>query len=271
MDGIAAAGVLTVEPGTFSYGLGNLVLGRVIEIVIAQSTGTEKRFSAIMEEMLFKPLGMSTAAFYLQDGDPRIAKFPELYGSTPDRAEKYVPYAESLPPLPAGTMVPPNTTATDSFSGPRKCDSGDTGTCMTVDDYSKFYDFLHADGITPDGVRLLKPATVQALTKKKIRGLRCDNGLAAAFGVNGAAAAIPQSFRLGWCVKHPDADVDELDPTQHTVECEWSGYANNRGTFYPDDDAYCLIFPQVMAPSPGGFAVTAEIHKARGKILSLWN
>lgn len=41
-------------------------------------------------------------------------------------------------------MVPPNTVTTDSYAGPRKCESGDTGTCMTVDDYSKFYDFLHA-------------------------------------------------------------------------------------------------------------------------------
>jgi CubicO group peptidase (beta-lactamase class C family) len=198
-DAIATAGVLTVEPGMFSYGLGNLVLGRVIEIVVAQSSGTAKKFSKIMDEMLFAPLGMSTAAFFLKDGDARIAKFPTLYGSTPDKEPKYVPYAESLPAVPAGGMVPPNTVATDSFSGPRKCESGDTGTCMTVDDFSKFYDFLHADGVAPNGERLLKSATVEALTKKRIRGLRCDNLLAQAFGVNGDGGPIPQSFRLGWC------------------------------------------------------------------------
>lgn len=145
VDAIAAAGVLTVEPGMFSYGLGNLVLGRVIEVIVASTHGVHKPFSTIMSEMLFEPLGMSTAAFFLSDNDPRIAKFPELYGSTPDggEGEKFVPYS-TLHATTEGSMVPPNTVTTDSYAGPRKCESGDTGTCMTVDDYSKFYDFLHA-------------------------------------------------------------------------------------------------------------------------------
>eukprot|EP01043_Picozoa_sp_COSAG02_P121250 COSAG02_NODE_58073_length_278_cov_1.145251_2_plen_31_part_01 len=29
----------------------------------------------------------------------------------------------------------PNTVASDNYDGPRSCDSGDTGSCMTVADY----------------------------------------------------------------------------------------------------------------------------------------
>ena len=39
-------------------------------------TGRKERFSSIMKEMLFDPLKMKSAAFYLDDDDPRVAKIP---------------------------------------------------------------------------------------------------------------------------------------------------------------------------------------------------
>ena len=51
--------------------------------------------------------------------------------------------------------------------------------------------------MAPNGKRLLQKSTVEVLTKKRIRGIECSNNLATAFGVNGDAAPIPQSFMLG--------------------------------------------------------------------------
>ena len=47
-DVIAEAGALTCEPGQFSYGLGNTVLGRVVEVVWERKHGEFLRFSEIM-------------------------------------------------------------------------------------------------------------------------------------------------------------------------------------------------------------------------------
>ena len=87
--------------------------------------------------MLFKPLGMESAAFYLEDGDPRIAKIPVLYGGVlrdpTDLAGvggcDVKPYGECLPPSDV-----PNTVHSDTYRGPRSCDSGDTGATMTAAD-----------------------------------------------------------------------------------------------------------------------------------------
>lgn len=220
--------------------------------------------------------------------------------------------------------------------------------------------------MAPNGKRLLQKSTVEVLTKKRIRGIECSNNLATAFGVNGDAAPIPQSFMLGeyyrrslpihldffpfhlahwcamtarvhvrtcipklscishsnylracsehtlnsactlthtyvviychspppahllsrmmpspkqtnqtngkgWAIKHLDGDIDDINPQMQSCECEWSGYANNRGTFYPDEEAYVLVFPQVMVPSPGGFNISGTIAEARAKITALWN
>jgi hypothetical protein len=79
-EAIADAKVLASEPGQFSYGLGALVVGRICEVAFERLTNRKERFSQIMKEMLFDPLKMDSAAFYLEDGDPRIETFPQLYG-----------------------------------------------------------------------------------------------------------------------------------------------------------------------------------------------
>ena len=67
---------------------------------------------AIFEEMLFAPLGMTQASFYLQDGDLRAARMPRLYGI--DGSGKCVPAEQSVPPT-----TPPYSNHLDHFSGPR--------------------------------------------------------------------------------------------------------------------------------------------------------
>ena len=106
-------------------------------------TGRKERFSTIVDELVFKPLEMKSATFFLSDGDSRISKVPQLYGGIL-RNEKDVtegcdvkPFSECMP-----ETIYPNTNAIDHFEGPRKCDSGDTGAMMTVEDFSKFYEFI---------------------------------------------------------------------------------------------------------------------------------
>ena len=167
-DAIAEAGVLVSDPGTFSYGLGALVVGRVVEVLFERLRGASCRFADVVTQMLFEPLGMSSAAFYLDEADPRVAKMPVLYGGRlRDEADTagsggcdVLPYVACLPAVPSL----PNSVATDNFRGPRTCDSGDTGACMTVADYAKFYELLLRGGVTADVRRLLSEDGVRKLT-----------------------------------------------------------------------------------------------------------
>lgn len=89
------------EPGEFSYGLGNTVLGRVVEVIYERAEGRFLRFSEIMDELLFTPLGMDDATFWLPDGDPRVGRIPTLYGARLE-ADGSTPVLPELECLPAG-------------------------------------------------------------------------------------------------------------------------------------------------------------------------
>ena len=247
-NAIAAAGYLVAEPGTFSYGLGALILGRIIEVVLEKETGKFLRFSEICNEKLFKPLRMNSAAFFLDDGDPRISKVPQLYGAVlNDETQKLEvkPYSNCLPKL----SSLPNTVTTDQYQGVRKCDSGDTGSCMIVSDYAKFYEMLLSGGYSEDGKRILTPKSVKELTHGEFLDLDRHSKLAQAFGLTGETA----SFNYGWALEKK---------TSTTPHCnQWSGYANNHGRLYVEDDAYILIFPQFMASTPAGFPIGDPVIK----------
>ena len=270
-DAIAAAGVLTSEPGAYSYGLGALVLGRVCEVASQRLTKTHEKFSDIMARLLFRPLDMHSAAFYLPDGDPRAALIPTLFGGVP-RADgsgcDVKPYEECFDSAPAS--LPPNTVSRDNATGPRKCDSGDTGTCMTVADYARFYDFLLRGGTTEDGQRLLSVATVRRMTHGHLEGLDRTSIVANMLKVTGTGDAddvmgLPSFFNFGMAMSPKTAKYP------HT--CGWGGYAKNFGTLYPDEDSYLLVFPQFMGSSVGGMKYADKIIKqpALEKFLSLWN
>ncbi len=242
-DAIASAGYLVSEPGTFSYGLGALLLGRIIEVVWEKEVGRFIRFSEICNQKLFEPLDMTSAAFFLDDGDPRISKIPQLYGAvandTSGEKLEVMPYIDCLPNIDSL----PNTVTTDQYQGFRKCESGDTGSCMTVDDYAKFYEMLLANGHAADGTKILEPQSVKELTYGEFSGINRQSKLAQAFGLTGERA----SFNYGWAVE------PKTDKLPHCNQ--WSGYANNHGRLYIEEDAYILIFPQFMASTPAGFPV----------------
>lgn len=247
-DAIAAAGYLASEPGTFSYGLGALLLGRIIEVIWEKKVGRFVRFSEICNQKLFRPLNMDTAAFFLDDGDPRSSKIPQLYGAVAkDSSEKLEvkPYRDCLPNVESF----PNTVTTDQYQGFRKCESGDTGSCMTVQDYAKFYEMLLADGLAADGTKILDSRSVKELTYGKFSGLNRESKIAQAFGLTGAHA----SFNYGWALE------PKTDKLPHCNQ--WSGYANNHGRLYIEEEAYILVFPQFMASTPAGFPIGDTLIK----------
>ena len=253
VDTIGTAGVLTCEPGEFSYGHGATVLSRVIEVLYATSRGKTRRFSEIMSEMLFDPLGMKEAAFFLNDDDPRIDRIPTLYGAKLSTDGTTTVVAEEQDCYPEGPFRTTNQTA--HYRGPRSYETGDTGTLMTASDYSKFYDMLLRGGITETGERLLSPQGVHTLCKGRFKGLRLDTPLARAFGVAGEYSPFAKSFQFGWATSHTDQrELSGYMANNHHDMSHWGGYALTQGFFYPNEKAYMILCPQVMVTTPGAFA-----------------
>lgn len=241
---LAKAGVLVAHPGSFSYGLGATVLGRVIEIAYQKGSSSSKPLDEIFQELLFSPLGMKDAAFFLRGNEHPVTKrIPALHGIAPDGTAhaSAVPAEQSVP-----CTQPPYSNGTDHFSGPRKYLSGDTGMLCTVVDYTKFLDLLLDNGVSPNGERLLSPGGVDALCNRRLRGLNHDNGVAHKMGLAGEASAYPTSFNFGWATTHPEASIDGYNPRDHPKCNFWSGYAGTHVRFYKDEESYIVIGVQCM-------------------------
>jgi len=272
VDIIGKAGVLTCEPGEFSYGHGATVLGRIIEILYGKSRGKFKKFSEIMSELLFKPLDMNDAAFFLADNDSRISRVPTLYGALLDESGLSTKIAEEQECYPEGTNYVTNQTA--HFSGPRLYESGDTGTIMTAHDYSKFYDMLLDGGVSKKGKRLLTEQGVATLCKGRFENLQRNTTLAKSFGVAGDDSPFPKSFNFGWATSHGDDNViREYKTSDHSDMCHWGGYALTQGFFYPTERSYMLVCPQMMSTTPGAFAFGQTLirDKSMSVFHSVWN
>lgn len=267
---IAEAGVLATHPGQLSYGLGAAVLGRVIEVVAERETGRHCRLSEIFQDMLFEPLGMSDATFFLADGDPRSERIPTLYGVATDDPEhpRIVEAAQSVP-----ETDPPYSNGFDHTRGPRKQESGDTGSLMTVADYGKFLDFLAANGVTSDGARLLSPTSHAILTGHWVAGLDLDTGLARGMGLAGRHnRTLPVSFQFGWAVTRSGDDLNEYGPNDHPGHCYWRGYARTMMDFFRDEDSWIILAPQVICHHPVASAAVSEAlaEPVLTRFMQLW-
>lgn len=272
VDTIGNAGVLTCEPGEFSYGHGATVLGRVIEILYEKSRGVSWKFSEIMSELLFEPLGMDDAAFFLADGDTRVNRIPTLYGAVLEEGGLSARIAEEQECYPTGVDYRTNQTA--HYAGPRSYESGDTGSIMTARDYSKFYDMLLAGGISKNGERLLSKQGVVTLCKGRFKDLTLDTALARAFGVAGKHSPFPKSFNFGWATAHgDDYSLRGYTTSDHSDMSNWGGYALTQGFFYPTENSYMLVCPQIMLTTPGAFAFGQTLIRdtSMSAFHSVWN
>ncbi|OQR62593.1 serine hydrolase [Streptomyces maremycinicus] len=133
---------LQFEPGTqWNYSVATNVLGRIIEVV------SGRPLDEFIAERIFRPLGMPDAGF--QVTDEQAGRLAELYGDADDGG------IEPIPGLP--------------LSGRPRFLSGSGGMVATAYDVHRFSELLRRRGQL-DGVRLLKPETVDLMTRNHLPG-----------------------------------------------------------------------------------------------------
>lgn len=136
---------LSFHPGDqWMYGTSADVLGYVIQKVTGVSYGE------FLQKEIFGPLGMADTGFYVPE--EKKGRLADVYERTPDGIKVYE--TNHLGIRYNGVGAP-------AF------ESGGAGLLSTVDDYAKFAMMLMNDG-TYNGVQILKPATVDFMTKAKL-------------------------------------------------------------------------------------------------------
>ncbi|WP_393075728.1 serine hydrolase domain-containing protein [Streptomyces sp. LN704] len=133
---------LQFEPGTeWNYSVSTNVLGRLVEVVSGQD------LDVFLAERIFRPLGMTDAGFCVTD--EQSERLAELYGE--DSEGRVTPIA-GLP-----------------LQGRPRFLSGSGGMVATAHDYHRFMEMLRRRGEL-DGVRLLKPETVDTMASNHLPG-----------------------------------------------------------------------------------------------------
>ncbi|MGP0067047.1 MAG: serine hydrolase domain-containing protein [Isosphaeraceae bacterium] len=138
------------QPGTaWEYGLNTDVLGRLIEVVSGQS------LDAFLPGRILRPLKMDDTHFVLPES--KRNRLAALYEPGPD--QKVVRTGEG--PTVRGALI---YSSSLPYRGSNGYDSGGAGLVSTADDYARFLQMLLNRGQL-DGVRLLRPETVDAMTR----------------------------------------------------------------------------------------------------------
>lgn len=156
----------------WEYGLNTDVLGRVVEVVSGKS------LDEFFRERIFKPLRMNDTAFLVPK--EKRSRLAALY--TPDD-KKTIRRVENGP-IQAGALI---YSATYSTADSNRYKSGGAGLTSTAHDYGRFLQMLLNRGEL-DGKRLLKPETVDRMTRNQIGDLRISfvihgDGFGYGFGV----------------------------------------------------------------------------------------
>jgi CubicO group peptidase (beta-lactamase class C family) len=158
---------LVAQPGSvWNYGMSTDVLGRVVEVASGQ---TLDRF---FHDRIFAPLKMTDTSFVLPS--EKVARLATLYrpksagGGDRTAAGDHTIEAVGPGPQKVGGV---GYSATFQHPGATKYFSGGAGLVSTAGDYARFLQMLLNKGEL-DGVRLLKPETVELMTQNQIGDLR---------------------------------------------------------------------------------------------------
>lgn len=141
---------LAFVPGeSWRYGTSADLLGAVAEAV------TGERFGEFLRKEIFEPLGMNDTAFWVPE--EKQSRLAAVYETVPGPDGKYglVRYGGSHLAVPNDMRTPPS------------IEMGGAGLCSTLDDYMRFARMLLAGG-EDRGVRILKPRTLQFMTKGRL-------------------------------------------------------------------------------------------------------
>jgi len=206
---------LRFEPGTrYHYSVATDVLGALVERLSGQT------LEQFFHERIFEPLGMRDTYFNVPaEKTDRLAR-DHLWDA---KSQQVVPMPDGLIPPPSGFTL---------FSG-------GGGLISTAKDYWRFCEMLRRGGHL-EGVRILGPKTVQAMTMARLTPEVRDNGATE----YPASHLYPgQSYGLGFGVI--------TDPAQSQVissqgEYSWGGIANTKFWIDPEEDLVVILMTQVI-------------------------
>ncbi len=206
---------LRFEPGTrYHYSVATDVLGALVERLSGQT------LEEFLHERIFEPLGMRDTYFNVPTEKTDRLAHDHLWD-----AER-----QQIVPMPDGLLPP--TSGITLFSG-------GSGLISTAKDYWRFCEMLRRGGHL-EGVRILGPKTVQAMTMARLTPEVRDNGATE----YPASHLYPgQSFGLGFGVI--------TDPAQSQVissqgEYSWGGIANTKFWVDPEEDLVVILMTQVI-------------------------
>ena len=198
---------LMEDPGTrYRYSEGTTVLGRLVEIWSGQS------FEEFLSARIFRPLRMTDSMFWAATPEQR-ARLATVYG-----------------PAQGGGLVPVETETLPFTERPTLVE-GAVGLLSTVPDYLRFAHMLLNKGEL-DGVRLLRPKTVEMMT---------TNGLSEAVQKTRGAS-------MGWGLANVQVRLNEVaDDPASKGEYGWDGTA---GTIFWVDPAREMVTVLMTQSSP---------------------
>ncbi|WP_042168010.1 serine hydrolase domain-containing protein [Paenibacillus gorillae] len=133
---------LLFEPGShFQYTVCHDVLAGLLEAVTGQT------FGQYLQQNIFDPLGMKDTSFQLKDE----SRFCKLYNSFNAKTHRAASIGENFNLQPG-----------------RAYESGGGGLYATVPDYIVFAEALCNYGLAPNGERILRPETVNAMRRNRL-------------------------------------------------------------------------------------------------------
>jgi CubicO group peptidase (beta-lactamase class C family) len=147
---------LVCQPGTaWEYGLNTDVLGYVVEVASGKS------LAAFCQERIFGPLRMNDTGFVVPI--EKRSRLSALYSIGPDK--KMVRVGDK--PVVKDALIYSSTYCTNDES---RYYSGGAGLVSTAGDYVRFCRMIHNRGEL-DGVRVLKPDSVERMTSNQLGDL----------------------------------------------------------------------------------------------------
>lgn len=199
------------QPGThFNYGVSTDILGHLVEKVSGQ------RLNEFFARRILEPLDMHDTAFHVP-------------------AEKADRFANNYGPDPGGRGLKVIDSARSSkFLKPPGLCSGGGGLVSTARDYIRFCQMLLNKGQL-NGTRLLKPATVDEMTRNQLPD--------EAYPISVTETQDGVGFGLGFSVTVAKTDWTKFC---HLGEYGWGGAASTHFWISPDDDLAVVVLTQYM-------------------------
>ena len=197
----------------------------VLGVLVARASG--KTFEAFLSERLFGPLGMKDTAFSVPAA--RLDRLPVLY--------QFNHGTRSFDVFDPGS-------GNSEFSRPPAFQSGAGGLASTVDDYHAFCRML-LNGGAHEGVRVLSPASVQAMTRDQLTPAQ-RQGAEVFFGSH-------SSWGFGMAV-----DIQPHHPWNVPGRFGWDGGYGTSGYSDPTNNFVGILLTQRLVDSPEQTAVSKD-------------